>query len=119
MRNIREPDNEQACWFWQRKCDRLAYGQINVYVPGLGRAYTFKTHALAWVLIWSDSETVECADDAYLAYKTLTQSGLQLDHLCVMPPCLNPAHLELVTGRENSARRRKPNREAHGHPSLY
>ena len=32
-------------------------------------------------------------------------SGLELDHLCVNPPCINIDHLELVTPQENSARR--------------
>lgn len=29
---------------------------------------------------------------------------LQLDHLCRVPPCVNPAHLEPVTARENTVR---------------
>jgi hypothetical protein len=32
--------------------------------------------------------------------------GLQLDHLCFVPRCVNPAHLEPVTGVENRRRRR-------------
>lgn len=31
--------------------------------------------------------------------------GLEIDHLCGVPHCVNPAHLEEVTGKEN--RRRK------------
>jgi HNH endonuclease len=30
--------------------------------------------------------------------------GLQLDHLCRVPPCVNPTHLEPVTHRENILR---------------
>ena len=31
-------------------------------------------------------------------------SGLQLDHLCRTPSCVNPAHLEPVTAKENIRR---------------
>ncbi len=31
--------------------------------------------------------------------------GLEMDHLCVNPPCVNPAHLEPVTNAENQRRR--------------
>ncbi len=30
--------------------------------------------------------------------------GLTLDHLCMVKVCVNPAHLEPVTGQENQAR---------------
>jgi hypothetical protein len=30
--------------------------------------------------------------------------GLQIDHLCRNPGCVNPAHLELVTNAENTQR---------------
>jgi len=33
--------------------------------------------------------------------------GLELDHLCFNPPCVNPAHLEPVTHAENLRRRRR------------
>ncbi len=31
-------------------------------------------------------------------------AGLQIDHLCRVPHCVNPAHLEAVTPRENQLR---------------
>lgn len=43
--------------------------------------------------------------------------GLHLDHLCCVPPCVNPAHLEPVTPAENQHRRAQ--RQTHcvrGHP---
>jgi hypothetical protein len=35
--------------------------------------------------------------------------GLEIDHLCCNPGCVNPAHLETVTHRENMRRRKWPN----------
>lgn len=42
-----------------------------------------------------------------LSYETLVgpiPDGLHLDHLCRRPACVNPAHLEPVTARENMLR---------------
>lgn len=39
--------------------------------------------------------------------------GMQLDHVCRMKCCCNPAHLEIVTGAENMLRRY---RAARGEP---
>lgn len=41
---------------------------------------------------------------AYEYFKGPIQDGLQLDHLCRNRHCVNPAHLEPVTGRENILR---------------
>lgn len=34
-------------------------------------------------------------------------AGLQIDHLCFTPRCVNPKHLEPVTNKINCSRRRK------------
>src|SRR5260221_7559433 len=35
-------------------------------------------------------------------------TGLQIDHLCRVPSCVNPTHLEPVTSRENMLRGESP-----------
>lgn len=41
---------------------------------------------------------------AYEALVATIPPGLQLDHLCRVPHCVNPAHLEPVTHQENARR---------------
>jgi hypothetical protein len=41
---------------------------------------------------------------AYILLVGPIPEGLQLDHLCRVPPCVNPAHLEPVTQQENIRR---------------
>jgi len=51
--------------------------------------------------------------------------GMQLDHLCRNPPCVNPDHLEPVTSTQNQRRGRKPKlsleqvREIRSRPKVY
>lgn len=41
---------------------------------------------------------------AYELVKGTIPAGFTIDHLCRTPACVNPSHLEAVTGRENTLR---------------
>lgn len=69
------------CWFWVGATDNWGYGRFS--------------HAGKSVLAHR------------LAYQMLIGPipvGLTIDHLCRNPRCVNPAHLEAVTGAENTER---------------
>jgi hypothetical protein len=51
------------------------------------RGRQVRTHRFAWELL-----------------RGPIPEGLQIDHLCRNPPCCNPAHMEVVTGRVNLLR---------------
>lgn len=75
-----------GCWEWQGHRDCLGYGR-----------YSWRRARAAGV--------------SYFAHRALYElsvgripEDLQLDHLCRNPSCVNPAHLEPVTNRENQMR---------------
>lgn len=75
-----------TCWLWTGTGSRtgLGYGRFQ---PELGNPRLVGSHR------W--------------AYEQLVgpiPPGLHLDHLCRTPSCVNPAHLEPVTNRENQLR---------------
>lgn len=89
--------------FW-KKVDKS--GPIPAVRPDLGYCW-----------LWTAGHTKEGYGQFYLlrhkvvaprfAYELVfgpIAPGLQIDHLCKTPPCVNPAHLEPVTPRENSRR---------------
>lgn len=69
------------CWEWQKSTNPKGYGLFYV-----GQRMIF-AHRFAW-----ESENGPIP------------SGLVTDHLCRNRPCVNPAHLEPVTNRENILR---------------
>lgn len=73
------------CWLWTASLNNMGYGQVRVnYVLKL-------SHRFAYELLVGP-----------------VPAGLELDHLCRTPACVNPAHLEPVTHRENMLRGNTP-----------
>lgn len=89
-------ERSEGCWLWTGAISTSGYPTFN---PESGA----KVYAHRWLY----EETVG-----------RIEPGLQLDHLCFVPTCVNPAHLEVVTPEENK-RRRRINSATHcraGHP---
>lgn len=73
---------ESGCWLWTARCDGKGYARF-----------------------WGDQKKHEGGHVfAYRFFKGQIPKGLELDHLCRVPCCVNPDHLEPVTGRENKLR---------------
>ncbi len=82
---VKECGHETPCWIWQRGIGNEGYG--TTYERGTGRPLL--------------------AHRVYFEHhKGAIPEGLELDHLCRNRPCVNPAHLEPVTGATNVQRGR-------------
>ena len=73
------------CWQWTACTDSHGYGHFKVDGRGVG-AHRF----------------------AYEYFVGPIPDGLELDHLCRVRNCVNPAHLEAVTHAENIRRGESP-----------
>lgn len=78
-RNIAAGDGD--CWLWTRSLSSDGYGWASL------NDRTHQAHRLVYRLVLGEPPT-----------------GMHLDHLCRVRRCVNPAHLEPVTPRENLAR---------------
>ncbi len=83
------------CWLWRRAKTGGGYGQV-----------------------WIDGKALYTHRVYYERAKGPIPAGLELDHLCRVPACCNPDHLEPVTHFENAQRgvRRKKTHCPQGHP---
>lgn len=76
-------DRTDGCWLWTGLQDRHGYGRFYSGERMMG------AHHFSWV-----------------AERGPVPDGLELDHLCRTPRCVNPDHLEPVTHAENVRRGR-------------
>lgn len=70
-----------GCWNWTRTKDKRGYGRVSVFYKSM------LAHR-----------------QSYLDFKGPIPDGMELDHLCMNPSCVNPDHLEPVTRKENARR---------------
>lgn len=80
------PEPNSGCWLWLSTHDRDGYAMFFERRDRSQRAHRF----------------------AYETFVGPISGGLVIDHLCRTPGCVNPAHLEAVTNRENVMRGRNP-----------
>ncbi len=76
-------DENTGCWNWLNCKDKWGYG-----------------------IVWSavSKKTFYAHRFVYEIAKGKIPKGLQIDHLCRNPSCVNPSHLEAVTQKENCLR---------------
>lgn len=75
------PNKETGCWEWTRARANGGYGVA--YVDKV----RWRVHRLTYTLLVGP-----------------IPERLQIDHLCRVPACANPDHLEAVTNQENTRR---------------
>lgn len=76
-----EPEPNTGCWLWGGGESGGGYGRF-----------------------WNNGGMRSAHRVAYEDAKGPIPDGLQIDHLCRVPSCVNPRHLEPVTSRENISR---------------
>jgi hypothetical protein len=76
-------DADTGCWLWKAGTNVYGYGAFRITETGK----VVRSHRLAYEVLVGE-----------------IPPGLEIDHLCRVRACLNPAHLEPVTHKENMRR---------------
>lgn len=85
------PEPNSGCWLWMGRTDSGGYGVVEFYDPEAAKR--------------GKKSISKCAHGAmYRAIVGPVPEGLDLDHICRVRSCVNPAHLEPVMRRENIRR---------------
>ena len=79
-----DPD---ACWNWLVAVDQHGYGKIRIGGRRATGGRDVKAHQFSYEIKYGP-----------------VPEGLEIDHLCRNPRCVNPVHLEAVTHGENMRR---------------
>lgn len=87
-------EKTESCWLWLGATDHLGYGRLAMRLDGVRVQLA---HRAAFIL-------------------TNGYHPPALDHLCRLPGCVNPEHLDPVGQAENARRQLWPENCRHGHP---
>ncbi len=82
------PEPNSGCWLWVGSVDKGGYARVGI------KKKRFFVHRIVFSLLRGD-----------------IPAGLVIDHLCRVPSCINPQHMETVTIAENVVRGRSANRD--------
>lgn len=81
------PEPMSGCWLWLGVIDASGYGRFGIGSHADGSNRMAQAHRVAYEL-----------------FRGAIPDGMELDHLCRLECCVNPAHLEPVTHRVNCLR---------------
>lgn len=72
------------------------------------KCWLWKGSAAPYGTFWAEGQTRSAHRTIYEIVRGAIPSGLHLDHLCRVPRCVNPWHLEAVTPKVNTLRGETP-----------